>query len=340
MPGHDSGICAAPPCLARALGGLACAAVLLAILALNVGAGPVWPSGGSTWAEWRTSPAAALLWEWRAPRVAMAFLVGACLAMSGLIFQGVFRNPLAEPYLLGSAAGAGLGAACAMLLPEFLPRGIGLPLLAFVGAWGSSLAVLMLGAARPGTGTGRLLLAGVALAAILAALRSLIVLLFGDESTNLRALVSWQMGGIQTPTWREWGVLLGVTLSILGLCRRLGPGLDALGLGEEMAHSMGIRVPAFCRRAIVVAALATAVAVAWGGLIGFVGLIVPHLARWWLGPLHARLAPAVALAGGALMVLVDAVARSALPPSEIPAGLLTALIGGPFFLFLLLREGR
>ncbi len=311
--------------------------VVAVLLALSFGAGTVWP-----WRWTAGDQQAALVFVWRAPRVATAFVVGACLGMSGLIFQGVFRNPLAEPYLLGSAAGASLGAACALLLGDLMPKGLSLPLLAFLGAWGSSLLVLFLGGFRSefggGTQTGRLLLAGVALAAILSALRSLILMLFGDESTNLRALISWQLGGIQSPDWNEWGVLFTAALGILIATLRLAPGLDALGLGEETAHSMGIRVRSFSVKAIMVAALATALAVAWGGLIGFVGLIVPHVLRWWVGPLHARLAPAVALAGGTLLVLVDTVARSALPPSEIPIGLMTSLIGGPFFLFLLLKQ--
>lgn len=310
-------------------------ALCLAILAgLIFGADTVWPT---RWFD--GSQQAALVFVWRAPRVATAFVVGACLGLSGLIFQGVFRNPLAEPYLLGSAAGASLGAACALLLPELLPRGVGLPLMAFLGAWGSSLLVLLLGGGGGHSAqTGRLLLAGVALAAILSALRSLILMVFGDESSNLRAVISWQLGGIQSPAWEEWALLFLGTLAALVAAIRLAPGLDALGLGEETAHSMGVRVRRFSMQAIALAALATALAVAFGGLIGFVGLIAPHVLRWWVGPLHARLAPAVALGGGILLVLVDTVARSAIPPSEIPVGLMTSLIGGPFFLFLLLRQ--
>ena len=309
-------------------------ALCLAILAgLIFGADTVWPT---RWFD--GSQQAALVFVWRAPRVATAFVVGACLGLSGLIFQGVFRNPLAEPYLLGSAAGASLGAACALLLPELLPRGVGLPLMAFLGAWGSSLLVLLLGGGGHSAQTGRLLLAGVALAAILSALRSLILMVFGDESSNLRAVISWQLGGIQSPAWEEWALLFLGTLAALAAAIRLAPGLDALGLGEETAHSMGVRVRRFSMQAIALAALATALAVAFGGLIGFVGLIAPHVLRWWVGPLHTRLAPAVALGGGILLVLVDTVARSAIPPSEIPVGLMTSLIGGPFFLFLLLRQ--
>ncbi len=311
-----------------------CVALVLAVgLALACGAVFVAPG---VWGE--ETAAARLVWVWRAPRVATAAVVGACLALAGLLCQGVFRNPLAEPYLLGSAAGAGLGAAFVFLLPESLPAGLGLPVLAFIGALGSSALVLAIGGLRGPTA--RLLLAGVALAAILSALRSLILMLFGDESTNLRALVSWQLGGVQTPTWGEWWGLLALALAVFAASLGLARGLDALGLGEEVAHSMGYRLRRLVFAALAAAALATAGAVAWGGLIGFVGLVVPHVARWWVGPLHARLAPVVALGGAVLLVGVDTVARSALAPSEIPLGLLTALLGGPFFLYLLMRGGR
>lgn len=303
-----------------------------AVLALSVGAATVspmaWWSGSGVEAE--------LVRVCGAPRVAAAFFVGACLALAGLAFQGVFRNPLAEPYLLGSASGAAVGAAVALLIPAVVPQAWSLPLLAFAGAWGASWLVLLIGRMGGEWQTGRLLLAGVALAAILAALRSLLLMIYGDESTNLRAVISWQLGGIQTPTADEL-VWMALALGVLVLLvRSLAFGLDALGMGEDTAHSMGVRVPRFSAWAVLVASLATALAVSWGGLIGFVGLIVPHVLRWCMGPLHARLVPACAVAGGILLVLVDAVARSALAPSEIPAGLLTALIGGPFFLALLL----
>lgn len=306
--------------------------IAAAVLALSVGAATVtpmaWWSGSGVEAE--------LVRAWRAPRVAAAFFVGACLALAGLVFQGVFRNPLAEPYLLGSASGAAVGAAVALLIPAVVPQAWSLPLLAFAGAWGASWLVLLIGRMGGEWQTGRLLLAGVALAAILAALRSLLLMVYGDESTNLRAVISWQLGGIQTPTADEL-VWMALALGVLVLLvRSLAFGLDALGMGEDTAHSMGVRVPRFSAWAVLVASLATALAVSWGGLIGFVGLIVPHVLRWCIGPLHARLVPACAVAGGILLVLVDAVARSALAPSEIPAGLLTALIGGPFFLALLL----
>ncbi|MFM8899065.1 MAG: FecCD family ABC transporter permease [Burkholderiales bacterium] len=300
-------------------------------------------SGGAAWvgpSQWFSGSSLEhdLVWVWRAPRVAAAFFVGACLALAGLLFQGVFRNPLAEPYLLGSAAGASVGAAVALLVPQWLPSNWSLPLLAFLGAWGSSWLVLAMGRMGGQWDSARLLLAGVALAAILSALRSLLLMVFGDESTNLRAIISWQLGGVQTPTPQELLVFFPLLIFLMVLAHRLAFGLDALGLGEATAQSLGLRVPRFIAACIVLAALATALAVSWGGLIGFVGLIVPHVMRWWLGPLHGRLIPACVLGGGVLLVLVDALARSVVAPSEIPIGLLTALVGGPFFIVLLLRR--
>ena len=322
----------ARPGAARAWALLLALAALATVAALSLGAATVPP-----W-RWLAGDAAAeLVRVWRAPRVATAFAVGGFLALAGLVFQGVFRNPLAEPYLLGSASGAAVGAAVALLLPAAVPSSWSLPLLAFAGAWGAGWLVLLVARLGGAWQSGRLLLAGVALAAILSALRSLMLMLWGDETTNLRAIVSWQLGGVQNAAWGEALALLAALAVLALLVRTLAPGLDALGLGEETAHAMGVRTAAFSARAVMLASLATALAVAWGGLIGFVGLIVPHVLRWWLGPLHARLAAACAVAGGALLVAVDAVARAALAPSEIPIGLLTALIGGPFFLFLLLR---
>ena len=197
MPVRDPGICAAPPCLARALGGLACAAVLLAILALSVGAGPVWPSGGSAWAEWRTSPAAALLWEWRAPRVAMAFLVGACLAMSGLIFQGVFRNPLAEPGVTGVSSGAAVVAVLLIVTGVAQAVPWSLPLGAFAGAFLTVTLVQVIAGARGGPGT--LLLIGIALNAFLGAVIAALVV-NAPAAEDAQQAMFWLNGDLTAAT--------------------------------------------------------------------------------------------------------------------------------------------
>lgn len=320
--------------LPAAVAALVVAGLLVACTALSVGAGWVGPL------QWlgEASLERDLVWTWRAPRVAAASFVGGCLALAGLLFQGVFRNPLAEPYLLGSASGAAVGAAVALLVPQVVPTALSLPLFAFAGAWGASWLVLAIGSMGGTIHPARLLLAGVALAAILSAVRGLLLMLFGDESANLRAIISWQLGGVQTPTQGDLLAFLPMMVALWLAARALAPGLDALGLGEATAQSLGHRVPRLVAASVLLAALATALAVTWGGLIGFVGLIVPHVMRWWIGPLHGRLLPTTILAGGILLVAVDALARAAMPPTEIPVGLITALVGGPFFIALLLAR--
>jgi len=288
----------------------------------------------------RTSTLGSIILNWRVPRVIAAFCVGACLGMAGAVFQGVFRNPLAEPYLLGSASGASVGAAIAILSPLALPAAVGLPVLAFLGAWGATWLVVVIARTAGMGDTYGLILAGVAIAALLTSIRSLLMLVLSDDTMSLQAILSWTLGAIQTPHWGELGVLVPLTLLGLGACLALARGLDILGMGPEIATNMGLDIPAFMNRAVLVAAAVTALAVVWGGLIGFIGLIVPHVVRWWIGPRHSRLILYSALAAGGLLMIFDGLARALLPPAEIPLGLLTVLIGAPFFLFILVREMR
>ncbi len=283
------------------------------------------------------SPFAQLLLTWRLPRVLAAFCVGACLGLAGVIFQGVFRNPLAEPYLLGSAPGAAVGAAIALLVPLPLALALSLPLLAFAGAWGATLLVLLITRLTRINDTSGLLLAGIAVAALLGAVRSLLLLALSDETVNLQVVLSWTLGGIHTPDFAALGLLGLLTLLALLAARRLAHGLDLLGFGDQVAYSMGLRPRRFINLALLLAAAITALAVSWGGLVGFVGLVAPHAVRWLLGPTHQRLIVASALVSGALLALLDGLARSLLPPAEIPLGLLTALLGAPFFIVLLTR---
>ncbi len=287
-----------------------------------------------------SEPFSLLLLSWRTPRVLAAFCVGACLAMAGAVFQGVFRNPLAEPYLLGSAGGAALGATIAILVALPIGQALALPVLAFAGAWGATLLVVMVARLAGVAEASGLLLAGIGVAAVLAALRSLLLLALSDETVSLQVVLSWTLGGIQTPFWPELGLLALLSAGGLVLCLGLAPGLDVLGLGDEVAANMGLPVERFLQRAVLIAAGVTAVAVCWGGVVAFVGLIVPHVMRWRFGAAHRHLLPASAIAGGCLVMLLDGLARALLPPAEIPLGLITALIGGPFFLVLLAREAR
>lgn len=296
-------------------------------------------------ALWRAAtdpgdPFGQLILHWRLPRVLAAGLVGAGLGLAGAIFQGVFRNPLAEPYLLGSAPGAAVGAAIALLVPLPLPQMLALPVLAFAGAWGASWAVIGLARLARIVDAAGLLLVGIAIAALLGALRSLLLLALSDETVNLQAVLSWTLGGIQTPGWGDLGLLAGLTAGSVVLALGLARGLDLLGLGDAVAANMGLPVRPFLARAVLIAAAITAVAVAWGGLVGFVGLIVPHVARWIAGPGHRGLLVHAAIGGAALLMAMDGLARALLPPAEIPLGLLTAVIGAPFFLLVLWRRGR
>lgn len=283
---------------------------------------------------------ASLLLDWRLPRVLAAAVVGALLGCAGAIFQGVFRNPLAEPYLLGTAGGAALGAAIALLVPLGLPSALVLAVLAFLGALGATWAVLAIARLAGGFDTATLLLAGVSIAAILQAARSGLMLGLSDESVSLQVVLSWVLGGIQTPSWNGLLLLAALAGAGLALAQRLHRGLDLLGLGDEQAQAYGLPTARFVGRGVLVGALLVAIAVAWGGVIAFVGLIAPHLARWAVGPRHGALMPASAVCGAALTMACDGIARAALPPGEIPLGLITALIGGPFFLVVLARRAR
>lgn len=281
-----------------------------------------------------------LLVEWRIPRVLAAALVGALLGLGGTIFQGVFRNPLAEPYLLGSAGGAALGATVALLVPLAAPQSLVLPVLAFAGAWGSTVLVIGISRVSGAVDAAGMLLAGVAVAAILGALRSFLMLALSDETVNLQIVLSWVLGGVQTPSWPILGLLTAITALCLGLALLLAGRLDVLGLGEAMATAFGLNVTRFIAVAVLAGSVVVAAAVAFGGLVAFVGLASPHIARWLVGPLHKPLMPASALVGAIVVTLADALARSALPPAEIPLGLVTAVAGGPFFIALLARRLR
>jgi iron complex transport system permease protein len=180
----------------------------------------------------------------------------------------------------------------------------------------------------------------VAIAAMLGALRSFLMLALSDETVSLQVVMSWVLGGIQTPSWPGLGLLAVLCVACLLATSRIAHGLDLLGLGTRAARGFGLDVARFTPRAVVVGSLVVAAAVAYGGLVAFVGLAAPHIARWMVGPLHRALLPASALTGAIVVTVADAIARSALPPAEIPLGLVTAVAGGPFFIVLLARRLR
>ncbi|MAM75345.1 iron ABC transporter permease [uncultured Tistrella sp.] len=314
------------------------ALLLVAILAgLWLGTEPARIADLAALLRGEDSPFTRLLLAWRLPRVLAAVAVGACLGLAGAIFQGVFRNPLAEPWLLGTAPGAAVGAAIALLVPLPVAPGLALPVLAIAGAWGATWVVIAAARAAGIADVTGVLLAGVAVAAALGAVRGLMLLALSDDTVNLQVVMSWTMGGIHTPDMAGLGLLWLATLAALALALVLAPGLDRLGLGDEAAGAMGLNVRRFTELAVLAGAAITAIAVGWGGLVGFVGLMVPHLARRLVGPAHHLLLPASALAGGALVAIFDGLARSLLPPADLPLGLLTALAGAPVFLLLLGR---
>jgi ABC-type Fe3+-siderophore transport system permease subunit len=277
---------------------------------------------------------AAVLLQLRLPRVVLAALVGAGLAISGAAYQGVFRNPLADPYLLGAAAGAGLGATLVIAYSpaqSLGPFGI-VPLAAFVGALVGVLCALALGTAAGGSHTATLLLAGVAVAAFLAAAQTLVQ---QQNTEDLREVYGWLLGQLGRAQWSDVVLVLpylGTACLVLLFC---GRALDVLAVGDDEASSLGVHPGRIRLLVIVAASMATASAVAVSGLIGFVGLVVPHIARRLVGGSHALVLPLSLLIGGAFLVLADVVARVVLAPAELPIGVVTAFIGAPFFAGLL-----
>jgi iron complex transport system permease protein len=284
-----------------------------------------------------SSREAAILWYLRVPRVVLAGLVGAALAISGAAFQGVFRNPLADPYLLGAAAGAGLGATIVVVsAPAVAGWGISpLPLAAFAGALGG-VGLSWVLSQSAGRGSATLLLAGVAVASFLTSIQTFVQQVNID---TIQRVYEWMLGGLNTTGWQEVLITLPyivVTSVVLCLCARL---LDVLAVGDEEAASLGIR-PARIRLLVLGAAsLATAAAVSVSGLIGFVGIVVPHIVRLLAGSSYRVVLPLSLLGGATFLIVADEIARTVLAPAELPIGVITAFTGAPFFL-LVLRMNR
>jgi iron complex transport system permease protein len=274
-----------------------------------------------------------LLLDLRLPRIVLALIAGAALSTSGAAFQGVFRNPLAEPYLLGVSAGAGLGATIAIVWKPFGSLGIyTLPILAFVGAVLAAFLVYRLATFSGRTGSASLLLSGVAVGSTLTALMSFLMV---ATERDLHTVIVWLMGGVSTATWSKVYITLPIVLAGFVYMYLMSRRLNLLLMGEDRARELGVDSQRTRRNLMVVASLTTAAAVAFTGLVGFVGLMVPHIMRLVVGPDHRRLLPATALFGAFLLLLADTVARTVLAPAEIPVGIITAATGGPFFLYLL-----
>jgi iron complex transport system permease protein len=284
----------------------------------------------------------AIFFAIRLPRVAGAAIVGAALASAGVLYQGLLRNPLADPYALGVSGGAALGGALGFLLSVSL--GVlgfsAVPVLAFVGALAAMALVYALASSQGRAPIVTLLLAGLVVSTLLGYAVSLLLLLNERVQLNLPRVYSWLLGGISVTQWSQLVVAGSMVATALVGAWLLRRSLDALGLGEEAAHHLGVAVEQEKRLIIVLGALLTGAAVALGGLIGFVGLFAPHVMRLLVGPRHGVLLPTAALCGAIFLVLADLLARTLLAPTEIPVGIVTAFVGGPIFLWLLRRERR
>ncbi|MBT1183274.1 iron ABC transporter permease [Streptomyces sp. CJ_13] len=284
---------------------------------------------------------ASIVWDVRMPRVLLGAVVGAGLAVAGTVLQALVRNQLADPFLLGASSGASAGAVAVIVLGAGagVLGGIGVPLAAFAGSMGALVAVYAL-ARRGGTmTTGRLILAGVAVQYVLSALTSL-VLVLAAHPDQMRSVLFWTLGGLGGARWDELALPAVALLLGTGLLIALARPLDLLLAGEEGARTLGLDTGRFRAVVFVLTSLVIGVLVAYSGAIGFVGLMVPHAARMVVGAGHRALLPVAALGGAVFLSLADLLARTAAAPEEMPVGVVTALVGGPFFLWMLRRSTR
>ena len=279
---------------------------------------------------------ATILYEIRLPNLALTALTGMALGGSGAAFQALFRNPLADPYVIGIASGAGLGAVLAMALrwPSNLLGMATVPAAGFVGALITVGVVYRLASVGKTTPVTTLILAGVAVSSFATAVTTLILLL---STSELHRAVTWMVGGFSLGGWEPVLASLPYLAIALGVLVLLGRPLDVLQFGDEQASQLGLDVDRLKLVVVITASLAAATAVAFSGIIAFVGLVVPHLTRLLWGPSYRRLVPLAALGGASFLLVADIVARSAMPPRELPVGVVTSVIGAPFFLYLLAR---
>lgn len=290
---------------------------------------------GSATEQGLSDATSVILLQVRMPRVVLAFLVGGSLAMVGVALQALLRNPLADPFVIGISSGAALGAAIALLFGLGISVGSlsALPVCAFAGALLSLMIMYRISAAQYGFSVYTLLLAGVVLNAIFSAF--IMFLTSIADPNRAFGMYAWLMGSLTGPDWSTLGILvlyLGAGLVLLGMHAQ---SLNLLTLGEETARSLGVEVERVKKSVFLAAALLTGAVVSFSGIIGFVGLIIPHAVRLVVSADHRLLLPVAGLVGGVFLMLADTVARTALSPSEFPVGVITALVGGPIFLWLL-----
>ena len=325
---------------------LAVLLVVISIFSLAVGA-----SGTSLWGALQklatgqplSQMEQVVLWDIRLPRMILGICVGAALAVSGAVMQGLFRNPLADPGIVGVTAGAGLGAVSAIVLGGILPLGVMsaigfwlVPLAAFLGCWTSTIVLYRVSTRRGRTSVATMLLAGIALGALAAALSGILVYMADDA--QLRDLTFWGLGSLAGATWSKTAIAGPIILIAIAIATTVAHGLNGLAFGEATAAHMGIPVQRVKNLAILIVAAATGAAVAVSGGIGFIGIIVPHLLRLSTGPDHEPLLLNAALLGASLLLIADIISRVIIAPAELPIGIVTAILGAPVFLWILLRR--
>jgi len=273
----------------------------------------------------------------RFPRVALALLVGSSLAISGVAMQGLFRNPLASPDIIGVSSGASLGAALwIVLFSHFVNINYGLSIAAFLGGVVVVLLITKLGKISNLSGISALVLAGLAINAIAGSILGLITYYSNEE--ELRSLVFWSMGGLGGINWKTIATTLPLFIIGFIILLPLGNSLNALSLGESEAFHLGYNVKTCQRKIILGSTLLVGASVSLAGGIGFIGLIIPHLLRTWIGADHRWLLFSSSIAGGILLLMADLLSRTIAIPAEIPVGILTSLMGGPFFLWILIKQ--
>ncbi len=273
-----------------------------------------------------------IVWELRLPRLLIGLIVGMCLATSGSILQGIMRNPLADPGIIGVSSGAGLAATAIMILfPAYIML---LPAAAFLGAFVTALVIYAM-SWRGGTSAVRIILVGVAVNAVIGACMSALMLLYSDR---VQSVLPWLAGGIAGAGWVQFGTIIWYSLAALVLAVFAIPHIRILRLGDEVAKLLGHKVERSRFYLIVLSTLLAGIAVSVSGLIGFVGLVVPHIMRSLVGGDHRFLLPASALGGALLVVVADTVARTVFNPIELPVGILLSFLGGPFFLYLIQKR--
>lgn len=292
----------------------------------------IWGSSQARIADYQR----AVIIELRLPRTLLAILVGAILAQSGAAMQGMFRNPLAEPGVIGVSAGSAVGAALAIYLSPLEQTWWTVPLAAFIAGFGTSVLVYQLAHNRQGTSVLILLLAGIAVTTMAGAVIGLLTYLADD--TRLRDLSLWQIGSLASADGSRVWSCAAVFALLAWRLQKKAAALNALLLGDAEARHLGIKVESLKRELVALVALGVGLAVSAAGIIGFVGLVVPHFVRMLTGPNHQTLLPLSALGGGLLLLLADVIARSILAPAELPVGILTALLGAPFFILLLVQQ--